>query len=101
MVFISKEQTERERLIGERIFRETGERVAFAATVPFGKGGKRITTSPITRGPILRTKRSDSIIEGGTRTERKAVGIAESAISQTQRRAEQSKKDRLWQFLEH
>lgn len=51
-------------------------------------------------GTTIRTRPSDSIIEGGTTTERRAVNIGESALSPSERRkAEQSKKDRFCKIV--
>jgi len=50
--------------------------------------------------PFLRTKPGDSIIEGGTTTERRAVSIAESALSPRERRlAKQAEKDRFCKIV--
>jgi len=105
MGFRTKEELKQQQKISKS-FEERGIRNVGFVT---GRGGPGIGNPGLPRssplfGKIasgnLRTKPGDSIIEGGTTTERRAVNIAESALSPRERRsAKQSEKDRFCKIV--
>ena len=100
MVFISKKDQKRKQRVAKKIFRETGKRVGFAASVPIpGRTkrtfGKRTIVGPAKPTPTFNGERL-SVPFGSTTTERRA-NIAESSSSR--RKAEQSKKDRFCKIV--